>query len=79
MLLAAGLPLPRTVLAHAHWTVGKAKMSKSRGNVADPFEAIRLYGVDSIRFYLMRHGGGLADDTGELSNRFISLLGRLSI
>jgi methionyl-tRNA synthetase len=79
MLLAAGLPLPKTVLAHAHWTMGKAKMSKSRGNVADPFEAIRLYGVDAIRFYLMRHGGGLTDDTGERPNRFLPSLDHLHI
>jgi hypothetical protein len=65
MLLAADLPLPKTVLAHAHWTMGKSKMSKSRGNVANPFEAIQKWGVDGIRFYLMRNGGGLGEDAGE--------------
>ncbi|KAI8099181.1 tRNA synthetases class I (M)-domain-containing protein [Halteromyces radiatus] len=60
-LMAAGLPLPQQILAHAHWTMGKQKMSKSRGNVADPFEVMETYGVDPVRYYLMRDGG-LADD-----------------
>ena len=34
--------------------MGKAKMSKSRGNVANPFEAIQLFGLDTLRFFLMR-------------------------
>lgn len=61
--MAAGLPLPKQILAHAHWTMGKQKMSKSRGNVADPFEVIKDYGVDPVRYYLVRDGG-LADDGG---------------
>ncbi|KAK0552932.1 methionyl-tRNA synthetase [Tilletia horrida] len=43
MLMAARLPLPRAVVAHAHWTMNKSKMSKSRGNVVDPFEALRQF------------------------------------
>uniref|UniRef100_V5ES24 Probable methionine--tRNA ligase, mitochondrial n=1 Tax=Kalmanozyma brasiliensis (strain GHG001) TaxID=1365824 RepID=V5ES24_KALBG len=62
LLLAAGLPPPKTVLAHAHWTMGKAKMSKSRGNVANPFEAIQLFGLDTLRFFLMRVGGSFGSD-----------------
>ncbi len=62
-LLAAGLPLPRQILAHAHWTMGKHKMSKSLGNVVDPFEILDVYGVDSVRFYLMSEGG-ISDDGG---------------
>lgn len=34
--MAAGLPLPKKVIAHAHWTMNKEKMAKSRGNVVDP-------------------------------------------
>ncbi|KAI8333174.1 tRNA synthetases class I (M)-domain-containing protein [Chlamydoabsidia padenii] len=60
-LMAAHLPLPEQILAHAHWTMGKQKMSKSRGNVADPFLVLDTYGVDTVRYYLMRDGG-LADD-----------------
>lgn len=63
MLLAAGLPLPKTILAHSHWTMNKAKMSKSRGNVANPFEAIATFGLDSLRFFLMRVGGNFGSDS----------------
>lgn len=63
MLLAAGLPLPRTILAHSHWTMNKAKMSKSRGNVANPFEAIDTFGLDALRFFLLRVGGNFGSDS----------------
>ncbi|GAK65425.1 methionyl-tRNA synthetase [Moesziomyces antarcticus] len=63
MLLAAGLPLPKTIVAHSHWTMNRAKMSKSRGNVANPFEAIDMFGVDTLRFFLMRVGGNLGADS----------------
>lgn len=66
LLLALDLPLPKTILTHSHWTMNKQKMSKSRGNVADPFAAMDLYGVDAIRWYLMRVGGTLDADSGEL-------------
>ncbi|WFD24958.1 methionine--tRNA ligase [Malassezia equina] len=62
LLMAAGLPLPRTIVAHAHWTVNKAKMSKSKGNSVNPFEAIDTYGLDTIRYYLMRIGGNIGTD-----------------
>jgi methionyl-tRNA synthetase len=67
--MAASLPPPRQVLAHAHWTMGNAKMSKSRGNVADPIEAMQRpggVGVDGLRWYLMRNGGSLSNDAGML-------------
>ncbi|RKP13154.1 tRNA synthetases class I (M)-domain-containing protein [Piptocephalis cylindrospora] len=56
-LMAAGLPLPKRILAHAHWTMDKAKMSKSRGNVADPYQFLQDLGQDGARFYLVRDGG----------------------
>ncbi|KAI8980507.1 tRNA synthetases class I (M)-domain-containing protein [Pilobolus umbonatus] len=68
-LMAAGLPLPKQILAHAHWTMGKQKMSKSKGNVADPFEVLDKYGVDTVRYYLVRDGG-IADD-GDYSEKMI--------
>jgi hypothetical protein len=37
--VAADLPLPKHILTHGHWTMDRFKMSKSRGNVANPFEA----------------------------------------
>jgi len=66
--MAAELPLPKQILAHAHWTMGKQKMSKSRGNVADPFQVLKDCGVDPVRYYLVRDGG-LADDGGSFSER----------
>jgi methionyl-tRNA synthetase len=59
MLLSAGLPLPKTVWVHGFVTVGGEKMSKSLGNVVDPFELVKKYGlsgqgVDALRYYLLR-------------------------
>lgn len=62
LLMSAGLEPPKRVLAHAHWTMGKSKMSKSKGNVVNPLEALDKWGVDGVRWYLMRNGGSLADD-----------------
>lgn len=64
VLLALDLPLPKHLLTHGHWTMDKFKMSKSRGNVANPFEAMKLWGVDAMRMYLMRVGGNSASDAG---------------
>lgn len=63
LLLAANIPLPRQIVAHSHWTMEKAKMSKSRGNVVDPFHEMQTKGVDVVRCYLCRMGGGLATDS----------------
>jgi len=54
MLLSLGLPLPRTIFVHGFITVGGRKMSKSLGNVIDPFELVAKYGVDPVRYYLLR-------------------------
>ena len=54
MLMAAGIPLPKSILAHGWWLMEDSKMSKSLGNVIDPLELIDEYGVDSVRYYLMR-------------------------
>lgn len=62
--LTTPFPLSRTILAHAHWTSSQKKMSKSLGNVADPLEAIDKWGIDMVRFYLMRVGGRWRDDVG---------------
>ncbi len=53
-LLAAGLPLPKKVFAHGWWTVEGQKMSKSLMNVVEPNMLIDKYGVDAIRYFLMR-------------------------
>lgn len=55
MLLSAGIPLPEKLFVHGYVNVGGEKMSKSLGNVVDPFELIEKYGVDAVRFYLLKH------------------------
>ena len=54
MLLSLKLPLPKTIFIHGHITVAGQKMSKSSGNVIDPFELVKKYGVDAVRYYLLR-------------------------
>jgi methionyl-tRNA synthetase len=54
LLLAAGFELPRHVLIHGYLLMDDTKMSKSLGNVLDPFEIIDRFGVDALRFYCMR-------------------------
>jgi len=53
-LMAAGLPTPRRVFAHGWWTVEGEKMSKSLGNVIDPIATIARYGLDPVRYFLLR-------------------------
>ncbi|MBN1334096.1 MAG: methionine--tRNA ligase [Synergistales bacterium] len=54
MLLALGVNPPVSVFAHGWWTVEGEKMSKSKGNVVDPFEIAKVYGVDAFRYFLLR-------------------------
>jgi len=53
-LMSAGLPLPRQVYAHGFLLSRGEKMSKSLGNVVDPMELAERFGVDSLRYFLMR-------------------------
>ncbi|KAJ5681765.1 uncharacterized protein N7477_001705 [Penicillium maclennaniae] len=69
-LMALDLPVPRNVLVHGHWTMNREKMSKSTGNVVNPFFAIDRFGVDGMRFFLA-YQGGLADDA-DYDNSFIT-------
>ena len=55
MLLSVGLPPPRQIVIHGFITSAGQKMSKSRGNVVDPFALIDEYGADAVRYYLLRH------------------------
>jgi methionyl-tRNA synthetase len=54
LLMAAGLELPRRVFVHGYLLMEGEKMSKSLGNVLDPFAVIDRFGSDALRFYLLR-------------------------
>tara|TARA_B000000477_G_C6091706_1_gene228018 strand:+ start:350 stop:1843 length:1494 start_codon:yes stop_codon:yes gene_type:complete len=89
MLLSAGIKLPKTIFAHGWWLNDQSKMSKSVGNVVDPLELIKSYGVDPVRFYLMKEMV-LGQDSNfsiesfvksynnDLANDFGNLLSRVS-
>ncbi len=53
-LLAANIPLPKRVYGHGWILSGEEKMSKSRGNILDPLEIIDKYGLDPLRYYLIK-------------------------
>ena len=54
MLMALGLKLPKTVFGHGWWMVEGQKMSKSKGNVVDPIALSKEFGVDAVRYFLLR-------------------------
>jgi methionyl-tRNA synthetase len=54
LLMAAGIELPRKLFVHGYLLMDGEKMSKSLGNVLDPFEVIDRFGADALRFYLLR-------------------------
>ena len=53
-LMAAGLPVPVSVVAHGWWVVGGEKMSKSLGNAVDADRLVDTFGLDAVRFFLLR-------------------------
>ncbi len=54
MLMSMGLPLPKKVYGHGWLLLDGGKMSKSKGNVVDPYLLAERYGVDALRFFLLR-------------------------
>ena len=54
MLMSMGLPLPKKVFGHGWLLLDGGKMSKSKGNVVDPYLLAQRYGVDSLRYFLLR-------------------------
>jgi methionyl-tRNA synthetase len=62
MLLSAGLATPKAVSVHGYITVNGQKMSKSLGNIIDPFALVEQYGLEPVRYFLLKeiltHGDG---------------------
>jgi methionyl-tRNA synthetase len=73
-LMAAGLEPPKRVYAHGWWTIEGQKMSKSLGNVISPGALVEKYGLDPVRFFLLREMPFGSD--GDFSHR--SMVGRLN-
>ncbi|MFH0863583.1 MAG: methionine--tRNA ligase [Candidatus Gottesmanbacteria bacterium] len=72
MLLSAGFSLPKSIFVHGYISSSGHKMSKSLGNVINPFEIVKKYGTDATRYYLLREIPAYSD--GDFSeNRFKEL------
>ncbi|MFH1837644.1 MAG: methionine--tRNA ligase [Candidatus Omnitrophota bacterium] len=54
MLKSAGYKMPETVFAHGWWKMDGEKMSKSKGNIADPVKLVEKYGIDPVRYFLIK-------------------------
>ena len=87
-LMAAGLEPPKRVFAHGWWTNEGQKISKSLGNVIDPIELANKYGLDQVRYFLLRevpfgndgdfsHQAMVNRMNGELANDFGNLSQRV--
>jgi methionyl-tRNA synthetase len=87
LLMAAGIDVPERLFIHGYLLMDEHKMSKSLGNVIDPFRVIDLYGVDALRFYLLREvtfgqDGSVSPEgfetryTTELANEYGNLANR---
>ncbi len=87
LLMAAGLELPERIFIHGYLLMDEHKMSKSLGNVIDPFQVIETFGADALRFYLLREvtfgqDGSISPEgfetryTSELANEYGNLASR---
>lgn len=87
MLMSLGEPLPKQVLGHGWLLFDGGKMSKSKGNVVDPFVLIDRYGIDALKYFLLReftfgHDGDFSTEAmirrmnADLSNDLGNLLSR---
>ena len=88
-LLAAKLPLPKKVYGHGWILSGEEKMSKSKGNILDPLEIIDQYGLDPLRYYLIKevsfgNDGNISQErledciNSDLANNFGNLCQRVT-
>lgn len=88
MLMSAGVATSRQIFIHGFITSDGQKMSKSLGNVVDPFELVEEYGTDAVRYYLLReipsHDDGdfsrdrMEERYAELANRLGNLVSRVA-
>ena len=87
MLMSAGLPLPKAIYVHGFITVEGEKMSKTIGNVIDPFVLVEKYGVEPVRYFLLREISSTEDGdfsykkleeryNGDLANNLGNLVSR---
>ncbi|OGV89930.1 methionine--tRNA ligase [Microgenomates group bacterium RBG_19FT_COMBO_39_10] len=67
MLKSAGLTLPKEIFIHGYITINRQKISKSLGNIIDPFNLVKKYGTDPIRYYLLKEIP--AYDDGDFSEK----------
>ena len=88
LLMAAGLDVPRRVFAHGWWTNEGSKISKSLGNVIDPKGLVQRYGLDPVRYFMLRevpfgqdgdfsHRAMVGRINGDLANDFGNLAQRI--
>ncbi len=88
-LMAAKLPLPKQIYGHGWILSGDEKMSKSKGNILDPLEIIDKYGLDPLRYYLIKevsfgNDGNISQDrledciNSDLANNFGNLCQRVT-
>jgi methionyl-tRNA synthetase len=86
-LMAGGFPLPGCVFGHGWWLKDEAKMSKSKGNVLDPYQILNAFGPDALRYFLLRevpigldgnfsHEGFVNRVNSDLANDFGNLVQR---
>ncbi len=89
-LIAAEFALPETVFAHGWWLRDETKMSKSKGNVLDPWTILETFGADALRYFLLReipigldgnfsHEGFIHRVNSDLANDLGNLVQRLLI
>jgi len=88
-LMAAKIPLPKKVYSHGWILSGKEKMSKSKGNILDPIDIIKIYGLDPLRYYLIKevsfgNDGNISQDrledciNSDLANNYGNLCQRVT-
>lgn len=88
MLMSAGVEPSRQIFIHGFITSSGQKMSKSLGNVVDPFEEVQIYGTDAVRYYLLREippgddgdfsRDRMEDRYAELANQLGNLVSRVA-